>query len=78
MPDVSMLETLPYGPPKYVAPPLPFATIDLAELEPLPEPAVRPVGPHRARLRHPRHRGDRWVEKWGESISADRPEYVAR
>ncbi|HET9045996.1 MAG TPA: hypothetical protein VFO33_03490, partial [Casimicrobiaceae bacterium] len=38
-PDYSMLETLPYAPPKVVLLPLPFAPFDTAELEPLPEPA---------------------------------------
>ncbi len=75
-PDYSMLQPLPYAPPKVVLLPLPFAQIDLAELEPLPEPAgdlwdriVRGYGiPD---LESP------LVAKW-EKYYADRPDYVAR
>ncbi|HET9045587.1 MAG TPA: transglycosylase SLT domain-containing protein [Casimicrobiaceae bacterium] len=75
-PDYSMLETLPYAPPKFVLLPLPFAPFDTAELEPLPEPAgdlwdriVRGYG-------IPDLEGP-LVEKW-EKYYSDRPDYVAR
>jgi membrane-bound lytic murein transglycosylase D len=74
--DYSMLQPLPYAPPKVALLPLPFALSDVAELEPLPEPAgdlwdriVRGYGI--ADLEGP------LVEKW-EKYYADRPDYVAR
>jgi len=74
--DVSMLEPMPYAPPKVVLQALPFAPSDVAELEPLPPPAgdlwdriVRGYG-------IPDLEGP-LVEKW-ERYYADRPDYVAR
>ena len=71
-----MLEPLPYAPPKVALLPLPFAPIDVAELEPLPEPAgdlwdriVRGYG-------IPDLEGP-LVDKW-EKYYAERPDYVAR
>ena len=75
-PDYSMLEPLPYAPPKVVLLPLPFPPLDVADLEPLPEPAgdlwdriVR--GYDVPDLEGP------LVDKW-EKWYADRPDYVAR
>jgi len=71
-----MLQPLSYAPPKYVAPPLPFAQIDLAELEPLPEPAGDLWDRIVRGYAIPDLDGP-LVEKW-ERFYADRPDYVAR
>ena len=72
----ALWEPLPYGPPKIVLAPLPFADTFSAELEPLPAPAGDLWDRIVAGYGIPDLEGPR-VDKW-EHWYAERPEYVAR
>ena len=73
---ITFPDPLPYGPPKIVLQPLPFAETDIAELEPLPPP----IGDLWDRIVRgyaiPDLDGP-LVDKW-ERWYSDRPDYVAR